>query len=260
MRVTMRFILVLFICFFFSTNSFSDQTVRLTTGEWAPFISEKFKHDGYYTHIVTEAFKLAGVKTEYKFYPWKRTTLYAEKADKWDGGFAYSITDARKKIFHYTNPVAESCVVIFHLKDYNFDWQDESDFAGHKFGATGGYRVLKKLEEIRKAGTEFKIQTTNTDLQNFHKLVRKRINVFPCNREVGLGIIQKEFPPEVAKSITYHEKPFDCSSFHVVLSKNSEKSTHWVELFNKGLKHLHESGKYEQLNEAFIRGDYELQE
>jgi polar amino acid transport system substrate-binding protein len=256
MKVIMKFMSVLLICSIFSTNSFGEEIVRITNGEWAPFQSKNAKHYGYYSHIVTEAFRLVGVKIEYGFFPWKRAYMYAESGEKWDGGIAWALSEEREKLFYFSDPIAKNCAVFFYLKSQKFDWQTEDDLQGHKFGGTGGDLGLKKLEEIKKKGIQFQIQEVTTDLQNFRKLVLGRINVFPCMRDVGLRIIRKEFSSEVAESITYHKKPLYCSTIHAIFSKKSKKSKRFVELYNKGLKLLHESGKFDQLRKAFIRGEY----
>ena len=49
-------------------------TIRLTNGDWQPFYSKDAPHHGFVSHIITEAFALVGVETEYGFFPWARQT------------------------------------------------------------------------------------------------------------------------------------------------------------------------------------------
>jgi len=230
--------------------SYSEETIRLTNGEWAPFLSENANHYGYYSHIVTEAFKQVDIKTEYGFFPWQRSIFYAKKSKKWDGGIAFSITDKREKSYIFSDAIAESCVVLFHLKKHAFNWSSTQDFQKLKFGGTAGYNTLEKLQKIKQSGVPFSIETAISDQLNFRKLVAERINIFPCNLEVGLGLIQQEFPSDIAKSITYSKKKFYCDSYHIGFPKQIEKSKYWLKKFNLGLKLLHKSGKYKRLNDA----------
>ena len=48
-------------------------TIRLTNGDWQPFMSKNGPHHGIASHVVTEAFALVGVEVEYGFFPWKRS-------------------------------------------------------------------------------------------------------------------------------------------------------------------------------------------
>jgi polar amino acid transport system substrate-binding protein len=47
-------------------------TIRLTNGDWQPFMSENGPHHGIASHVITEGFARAGVEVEYGFSPWKR--------------------------------------------------------------------------------------------------------------------------------------------------------------------------------------------
>ncbi len=45
----------------------TQETIRLTNGEYQPTLSENVPHYGFATHIVTEAFALVGFDVEYGF-------------------------------------------------------------------------------------------------------------------------------------------------------------------------------------------------
>ncbi|MEE9297196.1 MAG: amino acid ABC transporter substrate-binding protein, partial [Phycisphaerae bacterium] len=62
----------------------TSKTIRLTNGEWQPYLSKDSPHHGFASHIVTEAFALVGVEVEYGFFPWKRSFKLA-KEGTWDG-------------------------------------------------------------------------------------------------------------------------------------------------------------------------------
>ncbi len=51
----------------------TSKTIRLTNGEWQPYLSKDTPHRGFASHIVIEAFALVGVEVEYGFFPWKRS-------------------------------------------------------------------------------------------------------------------------------------------------------------------------------------------
>lgn len=62
--------------------AFADdrETITLTNGEWAPYLSESFKYGGFLSRVCSEAFALEGVDVEYEYLPWKRAYESARAA------------------------------------------------------------------------------------------------------------------------------------------------------------------------------------
>ena len=107
----------------------TQDTIRLTNGEWPPFLSEHAPHHGFASHIITEAFALVGVEVEYGFFPWKRSFKLA-KEGKWDGSAVWWENEERRKLFYFTDLVVPTKVVFFHLKSTEFDWTTYEDLRG----------------------------------------------------------------------------------------------------------------------------------
>ena len=51
-----------FICFSLNLNISAREKIRLTTGEWAPYISENLEKKGLFSQITVEAFATQGVE------------------------------------------------------------------------------------------------------------------------------------------------------------------------------------------------------
>jgi polar amino acid transport system substrate-binding protein len=98
------------------------------------------------------------------------------------------------------------------------------------------------------------------DEQNFEKLIKGRIDIFPQDLDVGYEMIHKLFPKEQWEMFAHHPKPIKNDSFHVLLSKKVERNKQMLELFNRGLEKLKQSGKIEQYLEASRNGAYRLSE
>ncbi len=113
MNKTVRSVLMYVILFLsVSPNLFAGDTIRLTSGEWEPFISEKYKHQGILSHIVSESFNAMGMNVEYGFYPWKRSFLLAQRGD-WDGSIGWAFSTERKKDFYFSRTIYTGLVVFF---------------------------------------------------------------------------------------------------------------------------------------------------
>ncbi len=64
------------------TAAQTSKVIRLTNGEWQPYLSEDTPHHGFASHIVTEAFALVGVEVEYGFFPWSRAMKLTSETSK----------------------------------------------------------------------------------------------------------------------------------------------------------------------------------
>ena len=238
----------------FPTAALAEGTIRITNGEWSPYLSEKLKYYGVASRIVTEAFSLEGIKAEYGFFPWKRALLLAQKG-KWDGSVVWSYTEDRAKDFYYSDPVVKCKWVFFYLKTTSFDWKVIDDLRGFRIGGTLGYKYNPDFEAAEEAG-RIKVYRVPKDEQNFEKLIKGRIDIFLQDIDVGYEMLNNLFPEEKVRLFTHHPKPIKDTGFHLLLSKQVEKNKEMLTLFDRGLKRLKESGKIEQYLKESRIGKY----
>lgn len=249
-----RLLSVILILITVITNGYAEERIRLASGEWYPYQSENLKYGGVVSRIVEEAYSSEGVTAEYGYFPWKRSYSYAENGE-WDGTFLWFDTPERRDRFYISDPVIDIQYVFFHLKSYTFDWKTIEDLKSVNIGSTLGYDLGEAFQKAEQSGT-IKVDRVPEDEQNFKRLLASRIQIFPCDLEVGYAIIQKIFPHDQAKLFTHHPIPLKAAPHHLLLSKKIERNKHLIELFNKGLKQLKASGKYEQYITESRRGEY----
>ncbi len=247
-------LLSIFIMIYFSFTSFAEETIRITNGEWTPFLSKNLKHHGVISHIVTESFALEGVKVEYGFFPWGRAYNLVKSGD-WDGSVVWTRTSEREEDVYFSDSLLVSKDVFFHLKSHNFDWNTIDDLKGTVIGATIKYTYGKAFDHAEKLG-EIRVQRVPTDEMNFGKLLVERIQIFPMNLDAGYSLIQEKFDPKEVRLITNHPKPIGTYVYHLILSKKVKRNKNLLMLFNKGLKRLKESGKYNRYFEDSRKGKY----
>jgi polar amino acid transport system substrate-binding protein len=70
-------------------------------------------------------------------------------------------------------------------------------------------------------------------------------------------MINSLFREEDAQLFTHHPQPIKDAPFSLILSKKVEKNKQLLELFNRGLKRLRESGKVDQYLADLYRGEYD---
>ena len=233
----------------------AEQKIRITNGEWPPYLSQDLKHYGLASRIVTEAFALEGISVEYGFFPWKRAFRLAE-AGEWDGAALWLHSPEREALFYYSDPVVDSGYVFFHLKSYAFDWKTVNDLKSHVIGATLEYNYGEAFERAEAEG-RINVERVHADELNFAKLLAERIQIFPMTEEVGYAMLHKNFKAEEVAKITHHSYPLRLHPLHLLLSKKKPKNKEYIVKFNAGLKKLRDSGKLEQYLQDARQGHYE---
>lgn len=252
MKKTLWILPILFISF--AIPNFAEQKVRITNGDWPPYLSENLKHYGVISRIVTEAFAVHNVVVEYDFFPWGRAYVLAKEGD-WDGSVVWYYKEERAKDFFFSEPVIEMKQVFFYLKSSSFNWKTYDDLKGIYVGATIGYFYSESFDKAEKAG-KILVERVHTDLINFKKLLMKRIMIFPSDLDAGYYVLQRDFKKEDVELITHHPKLIAAKQSHLILSKKIKRNERLIKLFNKGLRALKENGKYDQYLIESRRGEY----
>ncbi|HEG44387.1 MAG TPA: transporter substrate-binding domain-containing protein [Phycisphaerales bacterium] len=236
-------------------NAANPNRVVIANGEWDPYFSENLQHYGVVSRIVTEAFAIEGIEVEYVFRPWKRGMEEA-KNGKWNGTMGWGKKPDRLEVFNYCDePIMETISTLFHRKDYPLNWDTLSDLKGLDISGTAGYFYGDAIEAAEKNG-EVDISRGPADKLNFKKLSEGRTTVVINDLDVGYALMRTELSPEQASQITHH--PTEVGSFpcYLLLAKDNAENKRLLELFNKGLKKLQQSGKVKQYWQESRRGDY----
>ncbi len=124
-------------------------------------------------------------------------------------------------------------------------------------GTTAEYTYGDEFDRAVKDGV-LTIESVPRDIQNIHKLLAGRFQIFPSDLDVGYELLNTNFSPVDIALITHHPKPVQQTGTCVIFTKvTPEKNQRLVELFNQGLAKLKESGAYDQMLEASRRGEYQ---
>ncbi|BBE32083.1 ABC transporter substrate-binding protein [Tepiditoga spiralis] len=226
----------------------------MTNGEWAPYLSEKLKYYGFFSRVVTDSFKNVGIKVEYGFFPWKRSYVLAENGS-WDGSLGWSRNEEREKSFYYSDPVIELKDFLFYKKDKKIKFESYEDLRGKTIGIVIGYYYGKEFEKAQKAGI-FKVDQSTSDEINLKKLLAGRIDCTILTYDIAMDILKNKFKKEEIEQITNTKKPTKVSPYYLILNKKDKNNENIIKLFNKGLKQLKESGKYDQYLKEMYEGKY----
>lgn len=252
-------LLLCVLALWFSTAaSFAETTINITNGEWEPYLSEYSYEYGLASHIISEAYKLEGIKVKWGFFPWKRAYENAKYGQEWDASAVWWPTDEAKEQFLITDPVINTSFVFFHLKTRSFDWKTVEDLKGLAIGVTRGYDYGKPFMEAVK-NKQLSVDEASADELNFKKLLKGRFDIFPNDPIVGEAQIRNSLTAAEAQLITHHPTEFSINTLNLIISKKSKNGQMFLEKLNSGLIKLKKSGKLDQMYKDLRAGKYDKQ-
>jgi len=230
----------------------ANEIINLTTGEWPPYTSKNNLNERIAQKIVSEAFKLVGVDTKITYYPWKRAYKMAKELDV-DATFPWERNEGREADFYFSKKaILSTRTVFFHLKSFNFQWENFEDLAKYKIGATEGYNTATVLKD-----NGLKMQMVFREVLNFKKLLRGRIDITPSSYFVGYNIINKNFSIEETSKFTNHTKLiYPEKGVFFLISKRHPYAKQLMEKFDRGLELLIQNGFYEKILENGVTINY----
>jgi polar amino acid transport system substrate-binding protein len=220
------------------------ESVRLTNGEWPPYLGEQLPHNGVASRIVAEAFALQGIEVNWEFHPWARSLQLAERGQR-AGSAVWLHNNEREAKFFISDPVVESGYYLFHRKDYNFDWAQVADLQGRRIVGTRGYDYGDAFQQAETSG-QLRVNRVTSDETAFRQLLAGRVDLFPIDKVVGFDMLHQHFSAAERARLSFHLKPLRSDSLHLLLSREVVGNAELIERFNRGLAQLRESGKVAQ--------------
>ena len=261
----MKFICFATITFFLLSYSLAvaaDQTITIASySNASPGWSQYSKHNGYILHIATEAFALAGIQVEIRWYSsWKRAFEQAKNNEN-DSTCCWFFVHERTKDFYYSDPVLEETQVFFHLKSYKFDWNTIDDLKGIQIGGNTGFHYGDVMDNAEKSGS-IVMDRARSYQQNLKKLLAGRIQIYPAAVITAHDHLNNMYSQEIVNLFTYHQKPLLTKKLHLILPKKmkEKRAKRLISLFNKGLKRLKSNGTHDRILKDAEMGVYKKME
>jgi len=224
--------------------------IKVAYGEWAPFHSQTLPGKGVSSQLYIEAFALAGITAEPVYMPWKRAYQKA-KTGEVNASMGWTSTPERKEDFLFSDVVTRGQNVFFHKKSTTFDWKVHDDLRDLRIGVLAGGKPEKVFGKVVAKGTG-RIEAATNYAACMKMLLAGRVDVFVCNKTVGLILLRSEFPD--VTEVVYHPEPAWRGSSHLMVSKALVNGPELIRRFNEGLALLRESGRYDEIIETYHTG------
>jgi polar amino acid transport system substrate-binding protein len=233
----------------------AEEIITISTLEYSPWTGKNLKYNGFVNHVITEAFQRRGYTVKYTYLPWQRAVTETKDGKYPALSYVYWSKD-REKEFYLSDPINEEKIVLFHLKSKPIkDWKTLDDLKNHKFGATRGYTYTKAFWKAAES-KRLEVDVTDSDKQNFKKLLAGRIDIFPSGLVNGYNILQKEFNPNTPPLITFHPKPLSKTTGHLAFTRSRKNSENLLRIFNQGLAELKKEGIYNKFIDDLLAAKY----
>ncbi|MGF1740565.1 transporter substrate-binding domain-containing protein [Vibrio profundum] len=238
-------------------NQPTNETIRLTSGEWAPYYGAKLPYQGFDSHIVQAAFATQGINVHYQFYPWVRALHIAKHDSSFRGGVGWGSTKEYRQDFLISQPTSSYEMVFFHRADMPFEWKSYASLQGLKLGLTLGYTYPEELIQYIE-DEKIDVEWSSQDELNFKKLARGRIDLYPDDKLVGLSVINRIFKPQAVEQLTFNTKAINTDKLHLVLAKSNPDNSRLLTLFNQGLNEIKKNGTYDKIMGELSLGMYDI--
>ena len=233
----------------------AEEIITIATLEYSPWTGKNLKHNGFVNHVITEAFQRKGYTVEYSYLPWQRAVQETKDGKYSALSYVYWSKD-REKEFYLSDPISEEKIVLFHLKSNPIkDWKTLDDLKNYKFGATRGYTYTTEFWKAAES-KRLKVEVTDSDKQNFQKLLAGRIDIFPSGSVNGFTLLKKEFDASKSDIVSFHPKPLSEITGHLAFTRNGKNSENLMRIFNQGLAQLKKEGVYDQFRDDLMAGKY----
>ena len=165
----------------------------------------------------------------------------------------------RETDFLFSAPLLDEQFVFFHLKSVPFDWQQFDDLTGMTLGGGLEYSYGPGFDAFLARG-KVRMERVSSDQQNFEKLLKERIVLYPQEVNVGYAALRSQFTPAERARITHHPKPLLVNQSYLMLPKRLADSEALMQRFNQRLQAFRDSGRYDRYFHDLQAGKYMLTE
>ena len=243
--------LILILIFYFAFNTSSAQeridtqaSVTIAIGDWSPYVSPQKPFLGILPHIVSAAYELQGISTEYQFTDWHRAYEQVKSADV-PVSIAWVYDTERAKEMYFSEPISHITLSFFHRASMNFTWKKIDDLKPYKIGYVKDYSYGDKfnvaVERKQLVATQY-----DDPIKAFQALQQGEIDLLPSDKVVGQDILN-DLNSETSSSIIFDEHPLHITPVHMIASLDNEEGMAWVDRFNQGVNKLKQSGRYRNI-------------
>lgn len=218
---------------------FDKPVVSLAAFNYPPFYYQTENGvTGIAVDIIHELFERMEMEVEIDMFPLRRALQHLKGGSK-DGIMILIKNPSRQEYIDYTDPVMTVRGLLWSAADRpdgRINFEQLSELRRYKIGVTRGYSYGTSFDKLLE---RMDVETANSDLINFRKLLAHRLDVFPCNEIVAKGLFKLH--PDIAGKAVPSEDAFIEWILHMGISKKSSLRN-WIPELNRILRELKDEG------------------
>jgi polar amino acid transport system substrate-binding protein len=104
------------------------------------------------------------------------------------------------------------------------------------------------------------MERVSSDQQNFEKLLKERVVLYPQEINVGYAALSRHFTPAERARVTHHPRPLLVNRSYLMLPRSLAGSEDLLLRFNQRLQAFRDSGRYDRYFQDLQAGKYMLTE
>lgn len=212
----------------FFGNACATKTLKLTTGDNAPYTGASLPNGGPLTDIVRRAFAESGYDVEIAFLPWKRGYV-ATLNGEYVGTFPYVRNAEREKDFLFSEPFYVVTRNLYYLAKSDINPTALSSLKGKKLCVPLGFAVAQELVDMVEK-REVSTQSPLGLAQCVEMLARGRVDAFTAAGDAGAEAIATATVKEDILN-----KIIGKSEYYLLVPKKTPHASDLIDAFNRGL-------------------------
>lgn len=222
----------------------AQQTIRIATGEFAPWSGRNLPYHGHVNQVIQTAFATQGVTVEFVYLPWKRAFEEA-RLGKFDATSYWYDNSERREAMLYSDPLIVNRTVFFQRADNEaITWKSFSDLSQYRMSATLGFTYTEDFYRAVDSQVISPIMVPS-DVQNIKLLMADRVDLFATDEMSGFYMAaQLSIDPRKLKVV---EPALSAPEGYLMASKTNPNAQALIASFNKGLKQLKADGSYRKI-------------
>lgn len=224
---------------------------KLATGnDLAPFTDEDLPEGGLATDLIRSAYKSVGEDVTVEFMPWKRGERMV-KNNKMTATFPYLKNETRTKNFAFSEPIVSVDVRPFVIAENAGTISSYKDMEGKRFCLPQGYSPSnEKMQSLIDDKKVMRVSPRNFK-SCFRMLKRGRADFTNAERPTGLTTAKDVFGN--IDGISVEDLVLSTIDFRLMFSKSASGVESKIEMANKALTKLRQSGEYDKIVEKHLK-------
>ncbi|MCC5857720.1 MAG: transporter substrate-binding domain-containing protein [Ectothiorhodospiraceae bacterium] len=228
------------------------QPVRIVIEPWPPFADPALPGQGFLSRLTEAAFETTGHRTEIHFIPWARALHEVER------GYRHVImglfhSEEREAAFRYSDPVYEAQVGLVALRGLGRDRYDSLDDLGdYTIGIGRGFANSPAFDAaVQEDRLDVYVATEHTT--HVRMLFAGRLDLIAGTVDTILHAAEREGYP--VSELVVLDPPLMTHDIHIGVSRAIENSEALRDDFDRGLRKLRESGRYDEILSRYRIGN-----